>query len=187
MDSRTSPEQLAEAVGGGDADSVRRFLQEEPALASFYTDDGWSTLHLAATAEIAGLLLDAGAEIDAPNRHKVFGPGGRPLHAAVYQRRDDVVRLLLDRGADVRATDNAGWTPLHMTVANGRHELARTLLEAGAGPNARIGEVAEQQWSGQTPLGLLTVENRTGEGAREPDPAADEEMRRLLVRYGATE
>lgn len=180
-------EQLTEAVTAGDAGRVRRLLQDEPALASAYTGDGWSMLHLAATAEIAGLLLDAAAAIDAPNRHKVFGPGGRPLHAAVYQRRDDVVRLLLDRGADVNATDHAGWTPLHMAVANGQLELARTLLDAGAGPNARIGEVAGQQWSGQTPLGLLTVENRTGEGAQEPDATADEEMRRLLVRYGAKE
>lgn len=52
---------------------------------------------------------------------------------------------------------------------------------------AHIGVVAGQQWSGQSPLGLLSVENRTGEGAAEPDPAADEEMRALLLRYGATE
>jgi ankyrin repeat protein len=180
-------EQLTEAVTAGDAGRVRRLLHDDPALAGAYTDDGWSMLHLAATAEIAGLLLDAGAEIDAPNRHQVFGPGGRPLHAAVYQRRDDVVRLLLDRGADVNATDRAGWTALHMAVANGQLALARTLLDAGAGPNARIGVVAGQQWSGQTPLGLLTVENRTGEGAREPDPAADAEMRRLLLSYGPVE
>lgn len=60
-------------------------------------------------------------------------------------------------------------------------------LDAGAGPNARIGEVARRQWSGQTPLGLLTVANRTDEGAAAPDPAGDAEMRRLPVRYGAAE
>lgn len=180
-------EELAEAVTTGDVVSVRRLLREEPALANAYTDDGWSMLHLAATPETAALLLDAGAEIDAPNRHQVFGPGGRPLHAAVYQRHDDVVRLLLDRGADVRATDSAGWTPLHMAVANGQLALARTLLDAGADANARIGVVAGQQWSGRTPLGLLAVENRTGEGAREPDPAADAEMQELLASFGAVE
>lgn len=70
-------------------------------------------------------------------------------------------------------------------MANGEIDVARTLLDAGADANARIGEAPGQEWSGKTALELLSVANRTGEGARPPDPAADAAMRELLVRYGA--
>lgn len=36
------------------------------------------------------------------------------LHSAVYNSNPDVVRLLLDAGADIMAEDQlVGWTPLH--------------------------------------------------------------------------
>ena len=39
---------------------------------------------------------------------------------------------MLDKGADVNAKDNDGWTPLIKAAAGGRIELARLLLERGA-------------------------------------------------------
>jgi ankyrin repeat protein len=71
--------QLADAAMAGDSETVRRVLTAEPGLAREYTEDGWTALHLAATPEIVGLLLEAGADIEAPNRHKFAGPGNRPL------------------------------------------------------------------------------------------------------------
>jgi ankyrin repeat protein len=179
-------QRLADAAMAGDGDAVRGILQRDATLASAYSEDGWTMLHLAATPEIAVLLLDAGADIDAPNRHEVFGPCNRPLHAAVYQARLGVVETLLARGADVNATDRAGWTPLHLAVAGGRVELARILLEHGADPNARIGTVNGQSWSDKTALELLAVPNRTGEGEANIPPEVDAEMRRLLVEAGAS-
>jgi ankyrin repeat protein len=179
--------QLAAAAVAGDAAKVADILRAQAALASAYTDDGWSMLHLAAAADVAALLLDAGAEIDAPNRHKAFGPGGAPLHAAIYQRRSDVVDVLLARGANVNASDRAGWTPLHMAVANGQLGLAQRLLGAGADPNARLGEVPGQEWSRKTALGLLDVPNRTGEGADNVDHSADDALRQVLLSHGAVE
>ena len=110
-------------------------------MASAYTEDGWSLLHLAPNRQVADLLISHGADINAPNRHKVFGPGNRPLHAAVYMDRPDVVDALIHARAEVSATDDAGWTPLHLAVANGRTGIARRLLQAGADPNARINAV----------------------------------------------
>jgi hypothetical protein len=39
--------------------------RKTPSLAGAYTDEGWTALHLAANAEIAALLLDASADINA--------------------------------------------------------------------------------------------------------------------------
>jgi ankyrin repeat protein len=178
---------LAEAVIADDAAAVRRILAADPALARAHHRDGWSMLHLASSSKVAALLLAAGADINARNQHPVLGPGNRPLHAAVYNVHPALVDYLLDRGADVNATDNAGWAPLHIAVANGRVELAKRLLQRGADPNARLGVVDGQAWSGRTALGLLAVEDRTGEGVAQVAPEVDEELRRLLQHHRAVE
>ena len=38
------------------------------------------------------------------------------LHLAVEMERSDVIRWLVDHGADVNATTTEGWTPLHHAV-----------------------------------------------------------------------
>jgi ankyrin repeat protein len=183
-----APQELTDAVTSGDSTTVERLLNRsaDAALAAVYTEDGWSLLHLAPTRRIAELLLAHGAEIDARNRHKVFGPGNRPLHAAVYMDRPDVVEALIDAGADVSSTDDSGWTPLHLAVANGRLELAQRLLQAGAAVNARIGDIKGRSWSNCTALGLLSVQDRTGEGSSPLPEDVKADLWGLLRDYGAT-
>ena len=179
--------ELQKGVADADLATIERLLEfGGPELAAGYTDDGWTYLHLAPTAEVAEFLLAHGAEINAPNRHKVFGPGGSALHAATYTNRGDVVRLLIQKGANVKATDDAGWTPLHLAASNGYVEIARLLLEAGADPNMRLADVPERDWANQTALGLLSVEDRTGEGKSTVQRETDDEMRRLLRQHGAS-
>ncbi len=69
------------------------------------TGDG--LLHVIAVwgdVEAARVLLDAGVEIDRPGED-----GFTALHEAVSQGHPEVVRLLLERGADPYRTNDFGW------------------------------------------------------------------------------
>jgi ankyrin repeat protein len=84
----------------------------------------------AATVE---LLLEAGSPPDAdldPN-------GATPLMGAARYTHGDVVRLLLDSGADVMRRDQSQETALHRAALTDDVEIIRLLLDAGADPNAR--------------------------------------------------
>ena len=60
--------------------------------------------------------------------------GYTPLHVAAQAGRTQVVRLLLDRGADVNLLTHGriGAPALHLAEARGRTEVAQMLREGGA-------------------------------------------------------
>ena len=55
-----------------------------------------------------------------------------PLHRAALQGRTDILRTLLDLGADIHAADHEGATALHRAVQGGAVAAVLLLLEAGA-------------------------------------------------------
>lgn len=63
--------------------------------------------------------------------------GLTPLHSDAYEGKTEKVKELLDKGADVNATDKLGWTPLHDATIQGHADIVRLLLAAGADPNAQ--------------------------------------------------
>ncbi|KAF8476566.1 ankyrin repeat-containing domain protein, partial [Russula ochroleuca] len=63
---------------------------------------------------VAQLLLEHGADVNARIEHGGDDDNGRtPLHTAANYGRVEVVRVLLEHGANVGAEDNKGRTPLH--------------------------------------------------------------------------
>lgn len=89
-------------------------------------------------------LLDSGVSPNAYNQ-----TGFAPIHSASRQGRVDIVRLLLDRGADAdiqsRTRTDGGQAALHIAARNNYLELIQLLLARGADPNI-------QDNRGNTPL-----------------------------------
>lgn len=133
------PTDIFTATVLGDIDAVRDMLRDDPAHAhaetpaDYVLEPGFTALHFAAQfgrIEIARLLIEAGANINAAS---YLAAGNTPLHTAVrlghrkveerpmeavlqeqvWRLEPDLVRLLLQRGADRnRRDDLRGWTPL---------------------------------------------------------------------------
>ena len=80
------------------------------------------------------LLLDAGADVDAPDED-----GFTALVLASQQGHDTCVKLLLDAGADAKAESTSGFTSLMAASSAGNAACVKLLLDAGADANAQAG------------------------------------------------
>jgi ankyrin repeat protein len=102
------------------------------------------------------VLLSAGAPVNTRN-----DLGRTPLLEAVWADRADLVRMLIERGADVTARhSDGGSTPLDYAALRGNNNIASLLLRAGARPD-------------EAALGLAAVRDNA-------------EIARSLIEAGAT-
>ena len=66
--------------------------------------------------------------------------GGLPLFRALSRRNVEVVRILVDAGADVNARDSERNPILYRAILEGHVEIVRILVDAEANVNARDAE-----------------------------------------------
>lgn len=107
---------------------VIKVLLEKGAKVNIYGKSGESPLHYASTAEVARLLIAAGAD---PKRSS---KSGTPMHSAAGSGRIEVAKVLLKHGADVNAhrNKNEGFKPLLRAITNGRTEFVQFLVDNGS-------------------------------------------------------
>jgi ankyrin repeat protein len=127
---------IFEAAAVGDCGRLRQLIAQDAMCARAVSPDGWTPLHLAAAfagAEPVTLLLEHGAHIHQFSHNPLRN---QPLHACIALNSSlDVVRALLEAGADVNATQHGGYTPLLQAAAAGKKDLVLLLLEHGARPD----------------------------------------------------
>ena len=113
-------DRLIAACATDDAAAVREIKQREPQLIAELLALGPTLLaEFAGTWNTAGVrqLLDLGVPVNAPyggDGYFDVAKNSTALHVAAWQSRPDLVQLLIERGADVNATDAKGRTPLQL-------------------------------------------------------------------------
>src|SRR5258705_1816972 len=98
---------------------------------------------------------------------------GTPLHAAATHGRDDLVPVLIARGADLNARDFRGDTPLQIAATFARAKIVTMLLAAGANAN------------GSGLAGRLPLHSAVAGAPGAPDVQAQLAVVRLLLAAGA--
>jgi ankyrin repeat protein len=143
-DDATDVDRFIGACLNADRDKAERLLADHPGLRGQFDDRDRAVIVDAAgsrPAETIALMCDLGFSPHARKSHG-FGWGEQLLHSAAYAGNAEVVRLLLDAGAEVDARDaRFDATPLaYATVGSGEQagkpgdwmQTVRLLIDAGA-------------------------------------------------------
>ncbi len=72
-----------------------------------------------------------------PDLNKVDGEGRTLLMEAVMEKRADLVKLLLEHGADPKLADKEHTTPLHLAALAHQPEIVQLLIDKGAVVDAK--------------------------------------------------
>ncbi len=157
-----SHEELFAAIQEGDQATVERLVAEDRSLVNAQDEQGLSAIMTAAyhqKPEIVALLVKKRAKLNLfeacaigkvervkailkrkPKLLNEFAPDGfQPLGLASFFGHVEVVRYLLESGAEVNTPSQNGLkvTPLNSAAAGRHYEIAMLLLERDANPNIR--------------------------------------------------
>ena len=92
---------------------------------------GCQPLHKATSFEVAKVLIEHGAKVDAEDLGK-----NNPIHYAVKSNSVDVVNVLIKSGASIYNENNENNTPFDLAIANGKHiEIVKVLIANGVNVN----------------------------------------------------
>ena len=140
-------DRLIAACALDDAPTIQTIREREPQLVHELLAQGPQLLaEFSSTWNTAGVrqLLDLGVPVDAlysGDGYFDIAKNSTALHVAAWQSRPDLVRLLVERGADVQAKDDKGRTPLVLAhkarvdsywMERATAEPERILRQAGA-------------------------------------------------------
>lgn len=133
-------EDLRQAVKKGDVKKAEKLLNNGADINTRYTEQeapmcgGETPLIMASNlgnTKMVAMLLSKGGD---PN---VTNDGFSALQYAVEQGHIAIVRMLVDKGAEINKADPNGYYPLHYAASHGRIEIVKYLLSKGADANVK--------------------------------------------------
>jgi ankyrin repeat protein len=128
-----------EAAALGRTDRLRELLDEDPARANAFGDDGFHPLGLACFfghVDAARLLLDRDADVNALSKNEHVQTAA--IHAATAAQgtdestRYELVKLALGHGGDPNLPQGGGFRAIDAARQNGDARVEQLLLEHGA-------------------------------------------------------
>lgn len=128
----TPEQEFFKKVKAGDLARVSELLADAPRLARAMDGTGATALHHAAWkghAEIAALLLQSGAEVNALWDDAHYG--GTPLHAAAHGNQKAAAEVLIRHGADLHAISANGRSVMQETTLHNARTVANLLKKHG--------------------------------------------------------
>lgn len=136
---RDNPNPVEWSIRHGDAELLRNLLNAGADQDESAGKPGPPAFHAieAERFDLLELLLDAGVDINAAG---AIGTGTRNETMLAFASREgptDLVRMLLERGADINRTDGSGWSPLMWAANWNQIDALDLLLEAGADRSLR--------------------------------------------------
>ena len=130
-----APVDIFEASVLGKVDRIHEILKTSPARVTEHAPDGFTPVALAAffgqPAAVTALIA-AGADVNAAAKN---GLKVAALHAAVAGGKLEIVKAVLEAGANPNAQQQAGFRPIHEAGAKANRALAELLLAHGADPS----------------------------------------------------
>jgi len=130
-----APVDIFEASVLGKVDRIQEILQTSPSRVSEHAPDGFTPVALAAffgQPAAVKTLIAAGADVNAAAKNPLKVAA---LHAAVAGGKLDIVKAILEAGADPNAQQQAGFRAIHEAGTKGNRALAELLLAHGADPS----------------------------------------------------
>ncbi|EGW07575.1 E3 ubiquitin-protein ligase MIB1 [Cricetulus griseus] len=150
-------EELVKAAANGDVAKVEDLLKRP----DVDDKDGDRAVHHAAFGDegaVIEVLHRGSADLNARNKRRqtpLDSEGDTPLHDAISKKRDDILAVLLEAGADVTITNNNGFNALHHAALRGNPSAMRVLLSKLPRPWI----VDEKKDDGYTALHLAALNN----------------------------
>jgi uncharacterized protein len=138
--SRGVPLELHEAAAAGDVARVKELVEKDASLAKGLSPDGFPILALAAVFgqfEVTKYLHAKGGDVNAAATN---GSGYNALTGAVTSGHTEIVKWLLENGADPNYRYANNYSPLLNAAANGHLEILHLLIAHGADLHAKTND-----------------------------------------------
>jgi len=120
---------------------VVKFLDAMGADVFVQDDNGMSALHWAAynnRLDVAAYLIDEkGFDVNVLKAGE-RGSHSTPMHGAAAYGHPEMVKYLIDKGADVNIANDFGYTPILGAASGGNVEGIQYLIDAGADINTKL-------------------------------------------------